>query len=86
MRTDRGWEGGRGRGREREREREGEKQKDRETDMTKLLVAFRHFAKAPKNGNIQKESKETRLCFYKCQIFLSSILTAGIYNYEIKYA
>ena len=25
------------------------KQKDRETDMTKLIVAFRNFANAPKN-------------------------------------
>jgi len=69
----------------RERERELNRWTGRQTDTTKLIVAFRNFAMVPKNGNIQKEPIETRLCFHKCQIFLNSILTAGRYSNEIKH-
>ena len=39
----------------RERERERERETDRQTDMTKLIFAFRNFAKAPKYVNIQND-------------------------------
>ena len=42
-------------------DRDRERERDRQTDMTKLIVTFRNFANAPKHGNIQKESTETRL-------------------------
>ena len=44
-----------------DRQRQRERETDRQTDMTKLIVAFRNFANVPKHGNIQKESTETRL-------------------------
>jgi hypothetical protein len=33
-----------------EAERERERERERHTDTTKLIVVFRDFAKAPKNG------------------------------------
>jgi hypothetical protein len=33
-------------------------QKDRQTDMTKLIVAFRNFANAPYNGTQKSEKRK----------------------------
>jgi hypothetical protein len=72
-------------GRERERDRERTTEIDRRTNMTRLIVAFRNIENAPKHGNIQKESTETRLCFHKCQTFIKPILTAGRSSKDIKH-
>jgi hypothetical protein len=48
--TDR-WTGGRTvKEGERDRDRERETERQRQTDMPKLIVAFRNFPNAPKNG------------------------------------
>jgi len=49
------------------------RQTDRQTDMAKLIVAFRNFAKAPKKlpppreRERKREREQTPLCFYSRQ-------------------
>ena len=50
-----------------------DRQTDRQTDLTKLIVAFRNFAKAPKNEMHHSESIEIGTTKYHTQIAFKSI-------------
>jgi hypothetical protein len=56
--------------RERERERERQRQRQRQTDMTKLVIAFRNFANAPKNTKILSSRQWTIKAVYILYISL----------------
>ena len=55
-------------------------QTDGRTDMTKLIIALRNFANAPKKGNIsaKKLTKGVCMCVYVCiyiYIYMKNIVT-----------
>jgi hypothetical protein len=80
MRTD-------GRTVDRQTDREIERQRDRETDLTKLTVAFRNFANAPRIAEVYQclirhyDMKIKRGVILELNAFITSVLSRGELSY-----